>query len=141
MGVEQFQIRRLDLTTSTFTVQVDIIGTTNLYIVNVPYIAVDPTFPHHLNSFDNVPISYGTTLVIKKLTQINITQKKTGVSSFTNVINYNTQSLGRKYSTFGTPLEGNKMLLYICALHIWATFRTSTTMYPIDLAVSYNIES
>lgn len=44
----------------------DIIGTTNLYILNVPYIAVDPTFPHHLNSFDNVPINYGTTLVFDK---------------------------------------------------------------------------
>lgn len=67
MGVEQFEIRRLNLTASTFTVQVDIIGTTNLYILNVPYIAVDPTFPHHLNSFDNVPISYGTELVTKQL--------------------------------------------------------------------------
>jgi hypothetical protein len=63
LGVEQFEIRRLDLTASTFTVQVDIIGTTNLYILNVPYIAIDPTFPHHLNSFDNVPINYGTELV------------------------------------------------------------------------------
>ena len=65
-GVEQFEIRRLGLTATTFTVQVDIIGTTNLYILNVPYIAVDPTFPHHLNSFDNVPINYGTQLVIDK---------------------------------------------------------------------------
>jgi hypothetical protein len=60
-------VRRLDLTAATFTVQVDIIGTTNIWIFNVPYIAVDPTFPHHLNSFDNVPINYGTTLVCERL--------------------------------------------------------------------------
>jgi len=81
----------LGLTTTTFTVQVDIIGTTNLYILNVPYIAVDPTFPHHLNSFDNVPINYGTTLV-------NLTNKVSGTTSFTNIINYSEQSQGRKYT-------------------------------------------
>ena len=69
------------MTASTFTVQVDIIGVTNLYIVNVPYIAVDPTFPHHLNSFDNVPINYGTELT-------NITVAVNGQTSFTNLINY-----------------------------------------------------
>jgi len=62
-----FEIRRLGLTASTFKVQVDIIGVTNIWIFNVPYIAIDPTFPHHLNSFDNVPINYGETLVKKWL--------------------------------------------------------------------------
>ena len=33
------------------------------------------------------------------------------------------------------------MLLYICGLHIWATFRTGNNMYPIDLRISYNIEN
>lgn len=60
-----YEIRRLSLTASTFRVQVDIIGSTTLYILNVPYIAIDPLFPHHLNTFDNVPINYGTTLVLK----------------------------------------------------------------------------
>ena len=38
-----------------------IVGTTTLHLLTVSYIATDPTFPHHLNSFDNVPInqSYG----------------------------------------------------------------------------------
>jgi hypothetical protein len=30
----------------------------------VPYVAIDPTFPHHLNTFDNVPINYDRNLVL-----------------------------------------------------------------------------
>jgi hypothetical protein len=111
---------------------VDIIGVTNLYIVNVPYIAVDPTFPHHLNSFDNVPISYGTNLT-------NITVSTIGQTSFTNYIDYTKQAAGRKYDTFGTPFNGNKIILYICAIHIWATFKTTVSSFPIDLRISYNV--
>lgn len=33
------------------------------------------------------------------------------------------------------------MLLYICALHIWATFKNAAGSNPIDLAIQYNIES
>jgi len=33
------------------------------------------------------------------------------------------------------------MLLYICALHIWATFKTATKSFPINLGIKYNIES
>ena len=46
------------MTASTFRVTVQIFGFTNIHILNVPYIAIDPDFPHHLNSFDNVPINY-----------------------------------------------------------------------------------
>ena len=38
--------------------EIQIYGWTNLWILSVAYLAVDPTFPHHLNSFDNVPINY-----------------------------------------------------------------------------------
>ena len=58
MGQEIFEIRREDLTASTFRVSVQIYGVTNIWILNVPYIAIDPDFPHHLNSFDNVPVNY-----------------------------------------------------------------------------------
>jgi hypothetical protein len=71
---ETFEIRKLSLDASSFTVQVDIIGSTNIYILNVPYLAVDPTFPHHLNSFDNVPVNYGSTLVIFSLKDRQILQ-------------------------------------------------------------------
>lgn len=46
------------LSGSSFTVEVQIYTVTNLWVLAVAYLAVDPTFPHHLNSFDNVPINY-----------------------------------------------------------------------------------
>ena len=96
-----FEIRRLDLTESTFQVQVDIIGVTNIWIFNVPYIAIDPTFPHHLNSFDNVPISYGETLVIIfNYLKTNITVQSTAQTSYTNIVNYTQQTSGKTYTEF-----------------------------------------
>ena len=58
MGSEFFEIRKTGLTATTFAVEFQIFGVTNLWILAVAYLAVDPTFPHHLNSFDNVPINY-----------------------------------------------------------------------------------
>ena len=57
-GQEFYEIRQTGLTASTFSVEIQIFGVTNLWILSVAYIAVDPTFPHHLNSFDNVPANY-----------------------------------------------------------------------------------
>ena len=90
---------------------------TNVWILNVPYIAIDPTFPHHLNSFDNVPINYGTTLT-------NITVKATEPTVFTNVVNYTQQAAGLTYTSFLEPFENNKILLYIMALDIFSKFES-----------------
>jgi hypothetical protein len=64
---EVFEIRKLGLNSTSFKVQIDISGSTTILLMNIPYLAIDPNFPHHLNSFDNVPINYGRTLVIFKL--------------------------------------------------------------------------
>jgi len=32
-------------------------------------------------------------------------------------------------------------LLFICAFHVWATFASGGTNYPIDMAVWNNVES
>ena len=58
MGQEYWEIRQTGLTAATFSVEIQIFGVTNLWILSVAYLAADPTFPHHLNSFDNVPINY-----------------------------------------------------------------------------------
>lgn len=119
------------LTASTFTVSVQIYGVTNIYRLNVPYIAIDPQFPHHLNSFDNVPVNYNAGPLI------NITSKSTTqVNTYTNVINYTLQSAGRTFTKFKLPLENNKILLFICALEIYSTNEgSSLPWYPIDYHV------
>ena len=131
MGQEIFEIRREALTASTFTVSVQIYGVTNIYRLNVPYIAIDPEFPHHLNSFDNVPVNYNNGALT------NITVSTTNqVMTYTNVINYTQQAAGRTFTSFKTPLENNKVLLYICALEIRSSLEgNSLPWYPIDYHV------
>ncbi len=106
--------------------QVDIDGFTSIYRLNVAYLAVDPTFPHHLNSFDNVPINYGQTLS-------DITVKSLSPTSYTNLINYTQQTAGRQYTKFSTPFDKNKILLYITSISIAASGKENTTFYPVDL--------
>ena len=136
MGVEQFEIRREDLTASTFRVAVQIFGTTNIWMMGVPYIAIDPTFPHRLNSFDNVPISYGSTLV-------NVTAKNpTEVLYYSNTINFTQQAGASAFREFREPLDQSKILLYMMALNIWSTNEGSgPTWYPITLAIDAEITS
>lgn len=69
-------------------------GYTNIWILNVPFIVVDPAFPHHLNSFDNVPLNYSN----GELT--NITSRSSSTVYYTNTINYTQQASGRTYNTF-----------------------------------------
>ena len=73
---------------------VQIISTTHVVQLNVAYIAIDPTFPHHLNSFDNVPINYNNGDLV------NITAKSFTVQTYTNVVNYTEQASGMAYKKF-----------------------------------------
>jgi len=52
------------LTSSTFSVEIQIYGITNLHLLTVAYIAVEPNFPHHFNSFDNVPLNYSSGIIV-----------------------------------------------------------------------------
>ena len=65
----------------------------------MPYIAIDPDFPHHLNSFDNVPVNYSN----GALTNIT-TKSTTQILTYTNTINYTAQASDRSYKTFSDPL-------------------------------------
>ena len=91
---ERFEVERIGLTPSTFTVEVEIVGNTNIWLLSVPYIAIDSTFPHHLNSFDNVPLNYSAG------TLTNISTFNALPQTYTNIIDYQMQALGREYNTF-----------------------------------------
>mgnify|MGYP001233758344 CR=1 FL=1 len=90
-----------------------LIGTTNLFILNVPYIAIDPLFPHHLNSFDNVPINYGAGATLN-----NFTTRDPFPKYYHNIINYTTQAAGQRYTKFSTPLNNNKILLFLTTFYV-----------------------
>ncbi len=90
--------------------RVKIIATTNILRLNVPYIAIDPTFPHHLNSFDNVPVNYLAGPIS------NISVSSSSLQTYTNVINYTTQAAGLTHNTFLPPYSRNKVLLFMTTL-------------------------
>ena len=94
-GVEQFEIRRAALTSSTYTVAVQIFGTTNIWRMGVSYIAIDPTFPHRLNSFDGVPLNYSK----GDLTNVTVKNPNTKLT-YSNTINYTTQASATSYKKF-----------------------------------------
>lgn len=100
------------LTATTFTVEVEIIGVTNIYYLSVSYIAVDPNFPHHLNSFDNVPVNVSNGALT------NISVASSSPTNYLNTINYTLQAAGRTYDTFSTPLTNNKVVLFLSTLFI-----------------------
>lgn len=105
-------MNRTFLNSLSFSVAVQILGTTNILLMNVPYIAIDPSFPHHLNSFDNVPVNYNAGLLV------NITQNTVQTQTYKNTINYTTQTTGLTYRNFQLPLTRNKVLLFMTSLFL-----------------------
>ena len=65
--------------------------------MNVPYIAIDSKFPHHLNSFDNVPLNYDNGALT------NISVKSNNLQTYTNIVNYTNQATGMAYTRFKPP--------------------------------------
>lgn len=66
--------------------------------MNIPYIAIDIDFPHHLNSFYNVPVNYTAGPLV------NITQNVSYLTNYVNTVNY-TQQVGSSssYNKFIAP--------------------------------------
>lgn len=97
---------------------VQIRGITNIWMLTVRYIAVDRAFPHHLNSFDNVPVNYTR----GPLTNISVAQ--TFQTFYVNVVNYTTQAAanGYAYRTFVAPYSNYKILLFLTSLFLDANF-------------------
>lgn len=112
-GQERFQVNKIALDQSSFTVTVELIGATNLYILNVPYIAIDPLFPHHINSFDNVPVNYSAGPLV------NVSVKNyVSLETYRNVINYTQQAASTNHRYFSEPLSNNKVLLFMTCMYI-----------------------
>ena len=91
-----WEINRTGLTTSSFSVLIQIVGITNLRFLTVRFIAVDIFFPHYLNSYDNVPVNYSA----GPLVNISVKGTTTSPSFYTNTINFTKQSAGRQYRYF-----------------------------------------
>jgi len=97
---------------TSFTIFTLISGYTNLRIVTLQYLAVDKSFPYHLNVFNDIPANYsGGSLN-------NISLSNVGRRNYTNTINYTTLSntIGSNYTKFGSNLAKNYVALYLCGI-------------------------
>lgn len=111
-------MNRTDLQAHSFSVAVQIYGITNIWLMAVRYVAIDKAFPHRLNSFDNIPINYGSGPIV------NITIKTTNFTSYSNILNFTSQSIasGLNFTSFQTPFNRNKIILFTTSLFIAGTF-------------------
>lgn len=116
LAEERFEIKRINLTESTLTISVEMIGFTLLHFFNVPYIAIDPQFPYHLNSFDNVPINYNAGPLVN--VSVRSALRKT---YYWNRINYTQQAISTPYRYFSAPLSNNKVVLLMTCMFIFGT--------------------
>lgn len=132
-----FEVNRTALTTSSFSFLVQIQGITNIWLMEVRYVGIDKTFPHHLNSFDNVPVNYTFGPLV------NISTANTNLQTFRNAINYTAQAIanGLTYKTFSTPLTNNKILLFMTSFFVKSTVESGGTVYPLNLNVVANVIS
>ena len=98
---------------------------------------VSKLFPHHLNSFDNVPANYNN----GALTNIT-TPNPTGSKTYTNIINYTTQATasGFTYRNFSSPLTNCKVVLFLTTLFSNGALSTTANI-PLDLRISTTILS
>lgn len=129
-----WEINRTVVTTSSFSVLVQISGFTNLRFLTVRFIAIDIFFPHNLNSYDNVPVNYSA----GPLVNISVKGTTTSPSIYTNTINFTQQSAGRLYQYFSTPLSSNKILLFMTSFFHSGTGE-SVTINPITILIDYTI--
>ena len=124
-------MRRLGLTDSTFSVQVRIQGVTNVRRLSVSYIAIDPLFPHHLNSFDNVEADYPGLVPLT-----NVTTHQSLTTTYHNTVNYTQQAAGMGHKIFYEPFENIKILLFMTSLNIEGTNKCVPPLYEVDLNVN-----
>lgn len=82
LASEMFEINRTDVTTSSFSVLIQITGYTNINKMTVRFVAIDKDFPHHVNSYDNVPANYSAGPFV------NISDQTPNINRYENIINF-----------------------------------------------------
>ena len=85
-------------------------GTTNLKVLAIIYLAVDRSFPHHLNIFNDIPANYSMGNLV------NLTDNLPTARTYRNVINYTNlaNTISSTYTVFGNNMAKNQVLyLYL----------------------------
>lgn len=109
------------MSTTGFTIHTLINGNTKIRILSILYLAVDRSFPYHLNTFNDIPVNYLNGDIV------NITGSSVGVRQYRNYINYTllANSIGSSHTKFGTNLAKCDVVLYMCAIYNRGTSSSS----------------
>lgn len=101
------------MTNTQFTVFTMIDGVTKIRIFTLIYLAIDPSYPYHLNTFNNIEANYSTNLGITNITS------GTGTQSYINTINYTqlASSIASPFTSFGPNLSKDLVALYLSAIY------------------------
>lgn len=129
-------MNRTTLTTTSFSVLVQISGVTNIWVLGIRYFSIAKSFPHHLNTFHYVPINYN------KGALTNLTASTLLTNTYTNTINYTAQAIasGYTYRSFSLPVSNCKIVLYLTTLfESGPNDGTNPPLYPLNLTVTPTI--
>jgi hypothetical protein len=99
--------------------------------MSIIYLAVDRSFPYHLNVFNDISVNYSSGALV------NITGGTgQGVRQYRNVINYTNlaTSIGSLHTQFGSNLPKNDVALFLCAIY-------NAGNKPQGLQVKYTVTS
>jgi hypothetical protein len=111
-------------------------GYTHIRILILQYLAVDRSFPYHLNIFNDIPINY------TKGNLVNITQSSTATTFYENTINYTVlaNTITTNFKQFGANLARNFVALYLSSIYnagdssrpVIVRFKDETTVINVE---------
>jgi hypothetical protein len=88
-------------------------GFTHIRILILQYLAVDRSFPYHLNIFNDIPVNY------TKGNIVNITTSTSVTTFYENKINYTVlaSTIPTNFKNFGLNLGRNFVALYLSSIY------------------------
>jgi hypothetical protein len=113
MGVEDFRFTiSSPVTPVGFSIKATPHNHTNLRILNLQYIAIDRSFPYHINTFNDIPANFSTGSLS------NINSMSSSVRSYINTVNYTTlaSTITTNFKYFGSNLSRNIIAMYLTAM-------------------------
>lgn len=112
-----YEVTKTAITNRDITIQARVLGISRIWVLEVRYFVVSKTFPHLLNTFDNVPVNLSSGAIT------NISTYSLSTKTYTNTFNFNTQSTGTgsTYTSFAAPLSNNKIVVFPTTLYLSGT--------------------
>lgn len=127
-----YELYRVGLTNRDVTFFARVVGISRIWILEVRYLVISKSFPHLVNTFDNMPVNMSA----GPLT--NISSRSLTPKTYTNTINFTTQATGTAYNHFSTPLTNNKIIVFPTTLYLSGTEEPtpSSPANPLSLSIT-----